>query len=292
LKKESRQPNENSQLQTTAEILVVGNELLNGTTLDTNSHWISKQLVKLGVLLTRKTTIRDDVKVISETLRECISRRPDWVFSIGGLGPTYDDMTVGGLAQALGKELYLDSTALQMLKENYARRRRMLRKPPRRMLKASQKMAMIPRGSTPLRNSVGSAPGVLAYSGSTCIVSFPGVPVEMKAIFKEILVPMIKSKASQTFVNAEKWLELVGVSESALSPIVERISAKHSPMIYVKSHPMGFEKGKSVIRVQLIMTATREANDEGLKKLLDSTELMKRVAARLGAEVRYVKSVR
>jgi molybdopterin-biosynthesis enzyme MoeA-like protein len=134
--------------QKRVEILVVGNELLNGTTLDTNSFWLSRELGRSGLRVERKTTVRDELPEISTAFRQCISRKPDWVFSIGGLGPTYDDMTVRGLALALGRRLKLDPVAVAMLKESYRRRALLLKKPVRRLGNASLKMAMIPVGET------------------------------------------------------------------------------------------------------------------------------------------------
>jgi len=289
LNTDSNKKQESAQI--TAEILIVGNELLNGTTLDTNSHWVSQELTKLGVRVTRKTTIRDELDVIVSTFKECIRRKPEWLFSLGGLGPTYDDMTIQGLAKSIGKELYLDDTAVQMLKDSYERRRKMFNRPIRRMPKASLKMAMIPSGATPLYNSVGSAAGVLLKIEKSRIVSLPGVPSEMKAIFTEELVPLIQETSSK-FINAEEWLEVIGTSESRLSLPVARISKKYSPLLYVKSHPVGFENGKSIIHVQLILTSKAQDKQESLALLEKATSEMVVAAEKLGASVKKIKSVR
>lgn len=290
-KSNSANRNAKSESQPTAEILVVGNELLNGTTLDTNSHWISQELTSIGVRVTRKTTIRDDLSIISKTFRECYTRNPRWLFSVGGLGPTYDDMTIEGLAISLGKRLYTEPVAVQMLKDSYERRRKMFNRPMRRISTSSLKMAMIPRGSLPLRNSVGSAPGVLIKSDNTTVVAFPGVPGEMKAIFSEEVAPLIKQESAQ-FINAEEWLELIGVSESRLAPVVSKISREYSNHLYVKSHPMGFEKGKSIIHVQIILTARKEDETRSLKYLEEATGLVIKKAKTLGAIVRKLRSIR
>ena len=271
-----------------AEILVVGNELLNGTTLDTNSFWLSKELAKTGVKVERKTTVRDELSAISLAFKQCISRKPDWVFSVGGLGPTYDDMTVRGLALALGKRLKLDPAAVRMLKESYKRRARFFKRPVKRLGKASMKMAMIPQGAKPLHNPVGSAPAVSARFGPTRIVSLPGVPSEMKGIFLTEVVPLLKSSS---FTNAEEWIRLQGISESQLSPTISRISRKHASLLYVKSHPKGFERGQSIIQVQIILTAPMDGRKAGLEALRDATREMEIAARKLGARVSRVKSV-
>ncbi|HXQ92082.1 MAG TPA: molybdopterin-binding protein [Nitrososphaerales archaeon] len=283
--------NKKDSRQIVAEILIVGNELLNGTTLDTNSHWMSQELTKLGVMVARKTTIRDEMDIIVSTFKECFRRKPDWIFSIGGLGPTYDDMTIEGLANSIGKELFLDDSAIQMLKDSYERRRKMFNNPIRRMPKASLKMAMIPRGATALYNSVGSAAGVLLKVGKTQVVSLPGVPSEMKAIFTEELIPLIQPYSSK-IIHAEEWLELIGTSESRLSTPVARISKKYSPLLYVKSHPMGFENGKSVIHVQLILTSDADEKEKSILILEKAASEMITAAKKLGANVKAIKSVR
>jgi nicotinamide-nucleotide amidase len=235
--------------------------------------------------------VRDELTIISSAFKECISRRPDWLFSIGGLGPTYDDLTIEALAKSLDRELYLDPLAVKMLKESYERRRKLFNRPARRISKSSLKMAMIPKGATPLSNSVGSAAGVMARKEKATIVSFPGVPSEMKAIFNEQVVPLI-AKGQTQFANAEEWLELVGASESRLAPIVSRISKEYSRLLYVKSHPMGFERGKSLIHVQIILTTKKEDEEKSLEILERARDEISKAAKRIGANVRRMKSVR
>ncbi|MDG6996700.1 MAG: hypothetical protein JRN52_12330 [Nitrososphaerota archaeon] len=272
--------------QTTAEILVVGNELLNGTTLDTNSHWLCKRLDGLGVMVRRKTTVRDEVAVIAKSFRDCISRRPDWVISVGGLGPTFDDMTIEGLSFALRRRLVLDSVAQSMLKASYARRARFLGTMPRRISKSSLKMAQIPDGSRPLANPVGSAPAVLAKSGETKIVSLPGVPSEMKAIFDQEILPIFKKTVNYSI--SEEWLRVVGISESRLAPKINRIADHYSPLVYIKSHPKGFAHGKSVLNIQLRSAGVKKdaGNTEKVLKKASSEVII--AAKKLGADVKRI----
>ncbi|MGI0091215.1 MAG: molybdopterin-binding protein [Nitrososphaerales archaeon] len=256
--------------QKTAEILIVGNELLNGTTVDSNSQWLSEELCRFGVRLERKTTVRDELGAISKAFRDCISRKPDWLFSLGGLGPTYDDLTIQSLGIAIGKKLSLDDNSVAMLKESYNRRSRKLGRTTRRTLsKASLKMAMLPEDSTALQNPVGSAPGVLARFWPTTIVSLPGVPSEMKAIFDRNLVQMLR--ADSQFINAEEWIKVVGISESRLSAGISRITKKYAPLLYVKSHPMGFENGRLIVHIQIIMTSRNEETQHSLLSLEKAT---------------------
>jgi nicotinamide-nucleotide amidase len=239
----------------TVEIIVVGNELLNGTVLDTNSHWLSKVLDSIGLVVSRKTTIRDDLQVISKTFDESIRRKPEWIFTIGGLGPTFDDMTLKGLARALRKKVILDKHALNFLKQAYSRRRRIAtpNSPNRQLSKASLKMAEIPEGSIPIPNPVGSAPAVLLERDLTKIVSLPGVPTEMKAIFKQQILPMLREQYPHLSKRKEIWIRSIGVREFEIALTTARIMKKYSPHIYLKSHPSGFDgEGRSLLKFQLI----------------------------------------
>lgn len=276
--------------QTTAEILIVGNELLNGTTLDTNSYWLSSELTKLGIKVSRKTTVRDVLPVISKSFRECITRKPNWLFSLGGLGPTYDDMTIQGLAIGLDRNLVLDEGAVKMLKERYKLRAKLIGRNPGRIPNSSLKMARIPTGAIPLKNPVGSAPGVLATYGRTRIISLPGVPAEMKAIFKNSVIPLLKR--GQKFSREEEWLKISGISESRLAPTLNRIAQRSAPMIYIKSHPRGFEHGHSVLHIQMILTSSVEQKREFTRKLLSVAKEVAKAGRRLGAKVSHLKSVR
>ena len=256
----------------TVEILVIGNELLNGTTLDTNSHWLSIEIEKMGARLTRKTTVPDNLAVITRAFKECLSRKPSWIISLGGLGPTFDDITLQGLAQATRLPLALDKTAVNYMKDTFERRNR-----SRRLNKASLKMAVIPKGSIPLRNPVGSASGVLLKRGPGSIVSLPGVPKEMKAIFQTELVPRMKKDLFSSSVRKQYWINALGVKESQIAPYLKKIM-ESTKGVYVKSHPLGFRKGRSVLHFQLI-------SDKGADLERASQRLKKKVIS-LGGSIR------
>ena len=92
------------------EILLIGNELLVGKTRDLNGYWLGKQISPFGISVTRITTIRDEIETIASTLNEIVDRKPEYIFTSGGLGPTYDDASIAGIAKGLGKKLILDDT--------------------------------------------------------------------------------------------------------------------------------------------------------------------------------------
>ena len=171
------------------EILAIGNELLAGDVLDTNSHWLCRQLAARGARVSRMATLPDDMATIGEALLAALSRYPALIVTCGGLGPTADDLTVAAQAAALGRALAEDPTAYAMVRDFYATlfRRGEVTTPD--MTLARAKMAVLPADAEPLPNSVGAAPGVLMSEGETLIAALPGVPAEMKAIFEESLWP-------------------------------------------------------------------------------------------------------
>ena len=222
-------------MKSTAEIISIGNELLIGHTLDTNSHWIAKQLTKLGWTLERVTQLRDSLDSIKSGVRGSLKRNPRVLITIGGLGPTHDDMTLAGISRALNKPLRLNKEALQLVKDHY---RRLESRPI--LTKYRTKMATLPQGSLPLSNPIGTAPGVKMKESGTTIFSLPGVPSEMKAIFRGSLAPYMKS--FHAVRPREMQVKITGIIESSLAPILDRVR-KNYPKLYFKSHPRGRETG-------------------------------------------------
>jgi molybdopterin-biosynthesis enzyme MoeA-like protein len=144
-------------------------------------------------------------------------------------------MTLKGVALALNKRLVLDSEALAMVKARYS-----ALEASTGLTRFRRKMATLPQGAEPLPNPVGTAPGVTIKVGKTRLVSLPGVPSEMKAIFQASVTPMLRS--SMTEAPKEVSVGLVGIIESALAPALDR-TRKAFPGLYFKSHPRGREGG-------------------------------------------------
>ena len=215
------------------EVLVIGNEILIGKTLDTNSNWIAKRIVKYGHQLKRITTVEDNIQVISETLQMILERKPDLLITTGGLGPTFDDMTLEGIAKGLNRELELNQHAFNSIKRAYehAHERGILKLEG--MTKEREKMSYLPQGSVPLPNIRGTAPGVKLKEEDTSIFILPGVPSEMKAIFLNVIKPILKEKRGK-FV--EKSLLFMGIGESQIAPYTTKLEEKY-PQLWIKTHP-------------------------------------------------------
>jgi nicotinamide-nucleotide amidase len=249
-------------LPCTIELLSVGNELLLGNTVNTNASWLAVQITALGALVNRTTTVRDDLEEISDAVTEAVGRGPDFIITTGGIGPTFDDMTVKAIARALHLKMRLDETAVGMIREYYAREF------PRQKIeltRARLKMALTPSGARSIPNPVGSAPGVHLLVRKTQIFCLPGVPKEAKAIFRESLSPAIRSKAGR-MVFAERWIRVQGIMESSLAPIIDSVMG-HWRGVYIKSHPRGNESGGRV-RIELHFSILTSDSAKAQKALL------------------------
>jgi nicotinamide-nucleotide amidase len=227
-------------LTANVEIISIGNELLIGKTLNTNAQWLAKRLTVLGLNMCRITTITDDVEEIGAAVKEAMNRKPIFVMTTGGLGPTFDDKTLEGIAKALGTLIDVSPEALKMIEEKYEAYAKERGLEKIELTPARVKMARLPKGAEPLVNPVGTAPGVLIKQGKVSIVALPGVPPEMEAIFDGSLEPIFKKLAG----NATFFEISLGVSElmeSELAPIIDKVMHDNS-FVYIKSHPRGAEK--------------------------------------------------
>ncbi|AAL80600.1 damage-inducible protein CinA [Pyrococcus furiosus DSM 3638] len=223
-----------------AEIITVGDELLTGNTVNSNSAHIAKKLTERGYLVKRITTVGDDVEDIRSVILESLNRKPDVLIISGGLGPTHDDVTMVAVAKALGKELVLCEKCLEEIKEFYERlyREGLIDDPT--LNDARKKMAYLPKGAIPLKNSVGAAPGAYIEYRGTKIFVLPGMPREMKAMLEEEVLPRIGSKK---FVQKKYLAEIT--DESKLAPILEETIKIFDVKIH--SSPKGFGKFIGII---------------------------------------------
>jgi nicotinamide-nucleotide amidase len=256
-----------------AWILSIGNELLIGRIVNTNAAWLARMLSILGFNVARIITVPDEIDDIVEELQRGM-KRSRLIVTTGGLGPTYDDKTLEAVAKATGRNLVLNQEALRMVKEFYSQRGLELT-PERR------KMAMMPVGAEALPNPVGAAPGVLLDLGNVTIVSLPGVPSEMKAIFEEHIVPRIRHLAPPRAL-IECSLIIKGVPESTLAPVLKEL-AKKNPDAYIKSHPKGHEVLGPILDVRVLAGAADPAEAEERAKNI--TRRIAEEAVRLGGRL-------
>jgi len=261
-------------LDINAEIITLGRELLIGKTVNTNASWIASQLTALGITVTRINVAGDTVGEISSTIAEALGRRPSILVTTGGLGPTYDDLTIDGLAAATRTPKEVNKEALRLVQAKY-------RAMKLEMTSSRYKLAMMPVGARPLVNEYGSAPGVFVEFGGTMIFSLPGVPREMMAMFtSQVLKVILQSVPSQTF--RERFFIIEGMPESSLAPIINGwISSNRR--VYLKSHPGGTESAPT-ITIHLSAAGSDAADLDDV--LLRAEESFSRLVMKAGGKVR------
>ena len=265
--------------------LAVGKELLIGRTMNTNAYWIGGRLYKMGGMLDRVLTVTDSLDEISAGLDELLALRPDFVIVVGGLGPTPDDMTLKGIAKGLGRKIKFNKEAIGLIKEHLEDLGREFELTP-----ARRKMASIPEDSTPLKNEVGTAPGVRLMAGKgTVVYCLPGVPSEMRNIFSNFAEKEIRQKTGEMHI-AKVTLKISGVYEAALAPSLEDALGMH-PEAYIKSHPRGLKAGVPTLELDVTLTsrdakAARSAYSELLSFL---SERISKLGGRVTAKRESIK---
>ena len=188
-----------------AEILAVGSELLTPLRSDTNALWITERLIEVGVEVGARTTVADDASLLESAFRTALSRS-DVVISTGGLGPTEDDLTREAAAAALGRSLRRDPVVMEALKARFARYLR-------QMAPNNEKQADVIEGASVLVNPRGSAPGLSVEDGDRIVVLLPGPPSEMKPMFEEQVLPLLRARTGGALLKT-RVLKIASMSES------------------------------------------------------------------------------
>jgi nicotinamide-nucleotide amidase len=248
----------------TAEIFIIGNEILNGEIQDTNTHWLCKELTAIGGHVVRGSVLRDDLGVIADELSEALKRGTRVIFTSGGLGPTADDLTLAAVARCVGKELQLNEKARQMIKDSYDVLYDKGVLAQGGLTPAREKMAWLPQGAEPLYNTVGTAPCTLVHAGQSVIISLPGIPKELKGIFNSSLQPLLQ----ETFRGGISVMHTITVccnDESVLEPVLSRVVPAHSD-VYIKC--LATMPGETP-ELDITLTAVG-ADRESLKSLIGS----------------------
>lgn len=255
------------------EIICVGNELLIGKTLNTNAQWLSKRITTLGLTTSRITVVRDNIDEISNAIKEAIQRNPTFLLTTGGLGPTFDDKTLEGIAIALERKTEVNNEALKMVKEKYLSYATEGRMEVVELTPARVKMAKLPEGAEPLINPVGTAPAVSIELENVLIIALPGVPSELKSVFDESVAPKLK-RASDGVIFFEATINSANIMESEVAPLIDR-TMQNNPNVYIKSHPKGTER-VPLIEFHLSTTAkdATSARQRVSKALVQLTELI------------------
>jgi nicotinamide-nucleotide amidase len=196
-----------------AEIITIGDELLYGQVIDTNSAFMGQELGKLGIRVRQITSVSDRADEIVQAL-DAARTRARVVLITGGLGPTKDDLTKNILTDYFHTELVLNEASLRDVEAIFARFNRP-------MMEVNRQQAYLPASCTPVRNVVGTAPGMWFEEEGVVFVSMPGVPFEMKRMMTDTVLPRLK-RHFQTPPIEHIVVQTVGLGESFLA---EKIAA-------------------------------------------------------------------
>ncbi len=209
-----------------AEIITIGDELLIGQVVDTNSAWIAEKLNEYGIELYQITSVHDSREHIIAALDEAFSRA-DIVLTTGGLGPTNDDITKHVLCEYFDTHLIEDQHVRAHIETLYQDRPDVLNK-----LTATQ--WLVPAGAEILENRVGSAPLMIFHHGQHLLASMPGVPYEMKIAMEEQILPYIGHSTASIL---HKTLQVNGIPESALAILLEDYEASMPASLHLAYLP-------------------------------------------------------
>ena len=229
----------------TSSIVAIGDELVGGFTLDTNSHWLAERLRLLGFPVKRVTAIRDrPQEIVEQVRRELGDAEVTHVFCSGGLGPTPDDRTFSALAEALGRELTVWEDTRARIERRVQRMHAAGLLDSPEVTEGNLRMARIPTGPAHVfKNRRGMAPGVVYEANGKQIFVLPGVPLELTAIFTEELEPEFLAKGSAATVRE---LRLTFAVEARFYPLMKELEESY-PDVSVGSYP-NFETKELVIR--------------------------------------------
>ena len=229
----------------TSSVVAIGDELVGGFTLDTNSHWLAERLRLLGYPVKRVTEIRDrPAEIVEQLHRELADAEVDDIFCCGGLGPTPDDRTFASLADALGRKLIIWEETRERIERRVRRMHEAGLLDSPEVTEGNLRMARIPVNPAHVfKNRRGMAPGVLYEQGGKRIFVLPGVPMEMKGIFTEELEPEFLATGSATTVRELRFIFAV---EARFYPLMRELEESY-PDVSVGSYP-NFETKELVIR--------------------------------------------
>jgi len=206
-----------------ASIISVGNELLNGRTVDTNTVYLSGKLLSMGIPTVKSYTVGDDIDLIVEVLGQA-SKGADIIIVTGGLGPTDDDLTRAGLARFMGAELEYRAELMNLISDFFVRR-------DLSMSEKNRIQAYLPLGAKALVNNVGTAPGIMAEHEGKLFFCLPGVPIEMERMFEESAADKL-TELGEGQVVVTRRVKCFGTGESTIAQMLGNLMERgRNPLI-------------------------------------------------------------
>jgi len=207
------------------EILSIGTELLLGNIINTNAQWISEQLSLLGLNHFRQSTVGDNCDRIIKAIQE-ISKRSDLLITTGGLGPTPDDLTTEAIAKSFNVSLFERPLLWDEIKQKLSSSK------PQEDSSSLRKQCFFPKNAQIINNPRGTAPGMIwePIKGFT-ILTFPGVPSEMKAMWEETAFEFITNKFSDGYSFFSNTLKFSGIGESSVAEKIKDLLNLKNPTV-------------------------------------------------------------
>ncbi|WP_433628259.1 CinA family nicotinamide mononucleotide deamidase-related protein [Chryseobacterium cucumeris] len=233
-----------------AVLITIGDEILSGNTVDTNSNFIATELKNIGIKVIQILTISDEIETIKNALSTAFETG-DLVITTGGLGPTRDDKTKKALAEYFNDEIALDEVTFNHLKGYMERRGRA------DILERNKEQAFVPTKSIVFQNHYGTAPCMMMEQDGKLCYSLPGVPYEVKPLIKDQIIPYLQQRFSLHHIHT-RIVSVVGIPESILADKIEEWELALPENIALSYLPVG-------TRVKLRLTASGE-NEEQLKQ--------------------------
>ena len=246
-------------LSARVEIIAIGSELCYGRVYDTNSFWIADQLTQLGATVQRITCVPDKMEDICVVLKEALDRQPEFIISTGGLGPTFDDLTIESLSKVTGREIVIDKKILKLMAE---RRKTTVEELSPNLIR----MARTIKGATCLANPLGWAPITIINDRKTMIIALPGPPHEMKACFREHIAPIISRR---TRYRSLARRVIVKMFESKVSVLTNQIM-QEIPAVYIKPLVGEFDREKGLPIEIIVFAISGEECKIKMKKAIEN----------------------
>ncbi len=247
-----------------AEIITIGDEILIGQIVDTNSAWLGTQLNLSGITVKQITSVSDDKQHILESLHSA-EKRADIIIITGGLGPTKDDITKHTLCSYFNTSLVENKEVLKWVKHLFTSRNRPL-------LEVNLKQAEVPLNCEVLHNENGTAPGMWFNKNGKIFISMPGVPKEMKGIFSDYALPKLKSTFDLPFIY-HRTILTEGIGESFLAEIIKSWENE----LPSKGIKLAYLPGAGKVRLRLSSTGKNKAELE--ERLNKEVEVLNKLAS-------------
>ena len=249
------------------EILSIGTELLLGNIVNTNARWIAEQLSTLGLNHFRQTTIGDNAERLSKLIKE-ISKRSNLLITTGGLGPTPDDLTTESIAKAFDQPLFAREPIWEEIKKKLRNKKSYIEN------LSLKKQCYFPEDAQIINNPRGTAPGMIWQPEENfTILTFPGVPDEMKAMWEESACNFIKKNFSDGNIFFSNTLKLTGIGEATVSEKIKNLLDLENPTVapYASLEEVKLRittKAKNVSEANLLIKPIKKELQEKFSKYI------------------------